>query len=153
MWITPATRHVMCLLSGDHASCGLCQQCIMQYYHCLMICVLYNFCYVMTTLCISYCDVALCIALMSEWKWLRFCVAGNHISFCQMLCLFLCMGILLRVCLLGLCVHVCVRVSSCVSAQFISMFVCVCLCVCVCVLIRLYLSLSVCTCRPSLLNK
>ena len=87
------------------------------------ICMLYNFCYVMTTLCILYCDVTFCRDLMSKWKWLRFCVAGNHISFCLTFCLFLCVGILLCVC-----VCVCVYVHACML---------------MCVRIRLYLSLCV----------
>ena len=87
--------------------------------HALLICMLYNFCYIMTTLCVSYCDVALCRDLMNECKWLRICVKGNHISFCLMLCLFLCVGTMLCVC------------------------ACVCACVPMCVCIRLYLCLYV----------
>ena len=89
--------------------------------HALLICMLYNFCYVMTTLCISYCDVALCRDLMSDWKWLRFCVAGNHINLCLVLCLFLYVGILLCMCV---CVYmrecICLYLSLCVYMQAFS---------------------------------
>ena len=35
MWAMPAASHVICLLSGDHASCGSCQQHVMQCVSCL----------------------------------------------------------------------------------------------------------------------
>ena len=37
MWVMPAVRHVMCLLSGDHALCGSYQQYVMQCVCCLEI--------------------------------------------------------------------------------------------------------------------
>ena len=95
----------------------------------------------MTTLCILYYDVARCRDLMSEWTWVRFCIAGNHISFC-----------LPNVVFVSLCGYFVVCVCVCVCV-----YVCVCTCVhecmLMCVCIHLYLFFSVCTCRLSLVNR
>ena len=56
---------------------------------------------------------------MSEWKWLRFCVAGNR--FCLMLCLFFCVGIVLCV---YMCVHACMRAHMCLHT-FVFIYLCV----------------------------
>ena len=70
MRVVPTVCHVMCLLSGDNPLCAYTHIIILLPLddHALLICMLYNFCYVVTALCILYCDFALCRELMSEWK-------------------------------------------------------------------------------------
>ena len=103
--------------------------------HALLICMLYNFCYVMSTLCALYCDVVLYRDLISEWKWPRFCIAGNHIA-----------KFLSNVVFASLCgyfvVCMCACVCECVHGHVCLYKLCVCLCVCTCTFV--FISVYVC---------